>query len=1635
MCPRVKSRSKAKPDLDPAKLWILLVGVNQYQDRDNLSSLQYSALDCKGLGEALKEATASFANKEVIIHHDFVSQPPQLLAVQQSIQHIVQSARKDDTILFYFSGHGILETDTQQVALCLADTDTQNLLATGLPLNNLLQQLSNCAASQQLVWLDACHSGGMTLRGTASLADPSSQLVEVLRHKAAESKGFYALLSCDQTQQSWEFPELGHGVFTYYLMRGLRGEAADSQGVIEADALYQYVYHQTLRYIDKTNQQIRLINQQKSSRGESKLQSEFPLQTPKRIVEGFGKVVLGKQSSCNLEVNPRQALIVDGGFKANSTTLALSQVLQSAGDFNLRYFPQTNEPWTEVKDAIAGCLNAQATTNTEIGTALLYLRGEVETAETGESWLVLQDNVRLSRFWLRKVLHNSRASQQIVILDCPGNESLEDWIEDLRLETDRGQCLIGANASLDCSQQFANIVLETLKNADSTAGLPIAAWISKLQMALAGTGIVPQVWLSGNQGVIELLTSKNGFKVDQPILDLGICPYMGLKAFDEANSEYFYGRESLVQKLVNQISHKTSMAVVGASGSGKSSAVQAGLMAQLRQGKQIPGSDGWWLGCFRPGSKPVQALAKSLTDSAERKSQAQQQLQIEGLLYQGVEGFVQWLRTRSEPMVVLVIDQFEELFTIAAEGERQEFIELILGALQYAGDRFKLVMTIRADFVASCLETPELANILQQNSILVPPYLTEADYRDAVVKPARQVGLKVESGLVEVLLQDLDRSAGDLPLLQFALQQLWEQREQGQLTLKAYQKLEGLKGALERQAQKVYDSLDPKSQDCARWIFLNLTQLGEGTEDTRRRITKSDLIVAKYPEPLVNKTLRILTDAKLLVINLDNSNNVGQSRNAANPPEDDELFIDAMRQEATVEVVHEILIRHWSSLRWWLEENRSRLRSQRQIEQAALLWLQKDKQDDFLLKGVRLAEAEEIYIKYTDELSDTAKEYVATCIDARLAEQKEAKKRLRKAQLTATALGILGLAATAFGVGAYRQKLITQVENIDSLTAVAEAQLLSNQQLESLTTSLKAGKQLKQINSWGKVLVGKDNWSDTKYKTTATLQQSIYGTQELNRLEGHSQKVNAITKSDDGELFATASNDDTIKIWQQNGNLLQTVTGERAKANPIFIKLENQDNSSNLLDKREIDNPLVSANNELATKDGVYLISAKDESTVELRSKPSNKPISFYPHQSPVNDLSVSDDGALLATATFDGKVNIWSREGILLQSLTGHTGEVSAVEFIQDIPRRNDSSSIVGDRYKLVSTGVDKTVRIWQVFNRYSSQQESTYSIAVPERFSDTYAVADGQGKIKIWRNIDGEQKLVRTLPGHQKTISQIEYSPDGKLIASASWDRTIKLWHAQTGKLIDTLAGHENGINSIAFSPDSQTLISGSEDRTIKIWDIQDQPKQIKTLTGHADSIKAVEVSPDGKLIASAGYDNTIKLWTIAGEPLQTIEAHNLAVTSLEFTSSPLNVNNENSNYTLASGSWDNSVKVWSIYDAGKSSKLLHTFTGHQDGVTTISFNSDNTVLASGSGDRTIKLWNTKTGELIKNLRGHTSQINSLAFSSDDKSIVSGESQQGLFWWNLDLENLLDRGCDRLADYLATNPNVKEGDQKLCQ
>lgn len=1748
MCPRaVHTPQTTNQTTQLGKLWILLVGINQYRDRE-LPSLKYSALDCQGLGEALSEATEN--TRELILHHDFAARKPELATVRNSLQEIVTSAQSGDTILFYFSGHGLLDPITQQVYLCLADTQKKQLTTTGLPLKDILRLLGNCRASQQLIWLDACHSGGMTLRGTSkiSLPNPTSQLVKVLRRKAEKSQGFYALLSCDHSQQSWEFPELGHGVFTYYLMRGLRGEAADAQGIIEADSLYQYVYHKTLRYIDRSNQQIRLINQQKSNRGERQLQSEYPLQTPKRIVEGFGKVIIGLWGVTEGDNLSRQALIIDG-LGSNQTTLDLTKVLRGKGSFNVEYFPSKGKQWSDIKETISSYLSGNA--NAEITTTFLYLRGKIQYGKAGEAWLVFKDGAYISREWLRKIVHHSQVTQQIIILDLLNGDRIKEWLEELRLEYDRGQCIISYERQQEQRspseinlreriQQFSRTLVSTLQTCNSETGLSAAAWISQLQVELAGSDLIPQIWLSGTRGVIEILPEKSknrNLRDGLTILDINVCPYMGLQAFTEESAQYFYGRDALIQRLINHVNHETKLAVIGASGSGKSSLVQAGLFYQLSQGKQIPQSDRWLLKCFRPGNSPFLSLAQCLSNEGGQKANTQIRLPIEELLSQGVEGFVQWLRSRPEPMVVLVVDQFEELFTLTSESERKDFVDLILDTVEYAGDRFKLIFTLRADFISSCLEIPKLAQIIQKYSVLVTPYLSESEYREAIVKPATQVGLKVEPGLEEILLQELSGGTGDLPLLQFVLQKLWENRHRGVLTLDAYRKLGGIKGALEKQAQDLYDSLDPETQAAAKWIFLNLTKIGDGTEDTRRRVTKSDLIVPKYPAELIEKTLQKLTEAKLIITNLPSGIVTGVSRGERLTSDYSQILRRAMQQEPTVEVVHEILIRHWSTLRWWLEENRSRLKLQRQIEQAAILWKRENKQPDFLLRGIRLAEAEEIFKQYPDELMEVSQDFIQACLAQRNQEQKENVIRTRRSKITIAALVLCGIILPSFTWISYRQKLISQLEQVAAINASSEALLLSNQQLQSIVAGIKASRQLKQMGKLQRKLLGKDRWDGIETRTAAILQQAIYGTQELNLLQGHSQKVNAIAYSSDGNLIATASDDETIKIWNQNGELLASLSGHKNKVTNVAFKPlpnslaeENNQKKSYLFASSSADNTailwqiednkirqikqlqghragvtdIIFKNNIIisASRDGTiklwrengnlintffahqggvnriqvsdsYLVSggedgkiivweinysrgrklrtiqvsdqkitsltlSNDEKTIiavsdawevtswNLNDGSKNEVQNFATNRESINDIAWSQDNQLLANGTLEGKINIYNSQGVLQQTLTGHNGAVLDLEF-------RPSESTNNNHYLLASASNDKTVRLWRIYQEASLEDQGISTIATSPTDSTRFATADSQGKIKIWQlNPENKtQQLVHTMSSHKEAINHLQYSWDGKILASASVDNTIKIWDIASNELITTLkapqgqARLELGINSIAFSQDRNLLVSGNEDHTLQIWDLTNN-SLVSTHQEHGDRINTITINRKKKIIASAGDDQTIKIWNFQGELLQTIEAHNLSINALQFT---------NDGTILASASSDNTLKLWSVQSSEKiEPQPLQILSGHQNGITSLVFSKDGKLLVSGSGDRTIKLWQTKNGTLLKTLQGHSSKVTSIALINNDQAIVSVDEQQGLFNWNLELDQLLTKGCDRVANFLQYNSNVAERDRNIC-
>lgn len=430
------------------------------------------------------------------------------------------------------------------------------------------------------------------------------------------------------------------------------------------------------------------------------------------------------------------------------------------------------------------------------------------------------------------------------------------------------------------------------------------------------------------------------------------CPYRGLEVFDAAHQHLFFGREADTQHLIEAVRGTRFVAVVGSSGNGKSSLVRAGLLPALRA-NALPHSQEWWYSILKPGTHPLEELAVELAQITRRDEispllkaleQDERELHLQVRLS---------LRNRPETArVCLVIDQFEELFTLCRDRtERERFINSLRYAATVVGGQAVVVLTMRADFIAQATEYSSLAELLSGHQFLVSPMESE-DLRRAIEKPALMTGARFEDGLVEQILQDTGREPGALPLLEHALLQTWEHRQADNLlTFAAYRTIGGVQGALAKHADSVYDNLSATEQDITRRLLLRLTQVGEGTEDTRRRATREELQTGEEEQQALESVNKQLTDARLLVTSGD-------------------------QHTDTVDVAHEALIRGWPRLRKWIDESREALRLYRRIAEATREWVRLQHDEGALYRGSLLTKAQEWRQQHDKELNQREKGFL-----------------------------------------------------------------------------------------------------------------------------------------------------------------------------------------------------------------------------------------------------------------------------------------------------------------------------------------------------------------------------------------------------------------------------------------------------------------------------------------------------------------------------------------------------------------------------------------------------------------------------------------------------------------------------------
>lgn len=1078
-----------------------------------------------------------------------------------------------------------------------------------------------------------------------------------------------------------------------------------------------------------------------------------------------------------------------------------------------------------------------------------------------------------------------------------------------------------------------------------------------------------------------------------PPLDVSRNPYRGLESFGEAQKDLFFGRQALTQALTEFVIAQSLTVVLGASGSGKSSLVKAGLLPKLRQVK-----DWYILPTLRPGELPFKALNQALT-SVELPA-------IEVGTTDGVtitadqlipaQSLARLFKAYPNAHFLFVIDQFEELITLCRdERERQQFFDFLAALIASYPNQLHLVLTLRSDF------EPQFRNMALepnwQGARFVVPAMTREELRQAIEAPASaRVMVFDPHDLVDQLIDEVANMPGALPLLSFALSELYlnylhrqdEARSRGEtldraITQADYEELGGVTRSLTQRAEREYDALVQQDAAYANTIRnVMLRMISVGGEQARRQVPASELI---YPEPergRVNAVISRFENARLLTSGTDTEEQVYQ------------------------EPAHDALVRGWKRLLDWKRQHLGSVILQRELTSDATQWQMSNskKRDAGLLwiEDPRLPTALQLSCGKTykdtwlhlfwwwfrcQSWQSQPRDYWLNTLEVDFVWQSFDQKFKRFGR-TAIALASVILALTSVTSYALQRAAIAQLReqsarvlNWLSTTNAAEGLVLAIYTLDQSQT-------LPTVESTAQ----------------SSLLSAIQVAQEANRLLGHRDSVISVAFSPDGKSIVSGSGDKTVRLWDAQ-------TGK-----PIGQPMKRHDKS------------VLSV---AFSPDGKRIVSSSEDNTLQLWDIQTEKPLGepLQGHQAPIRSVAFSPDGKRIVSGSEDSTIRIWDAQTgkPIGEPLQGHTKAIYSVVF------NSNGQSIV-------SGSGDNTIRLWDAETRELIRQLRGHSDPVSAvAFSpDGNRIVSGSGdnSVRLWDTQTGKP-IGQPLQGHKVVVSSVAFSPDGKRIVSGSWDKTVRLWDAQTGEPIgQPLQGHGAPVSSVAFSPDSQRIVSGSGDKTVRLWDAQIGQPISQSLARHHVKVSAIAFSPDGRRRVSAGENNTVQQWNVQtkqpiGQPLQ---GHGAPVRAVAFSPD---------GKRIISGSDDKTVWVW---DAQIGQPIGQPLQGHEAPVRAVAFSLDGKRIVSGSEDKTVRLWDAQTGQPIGQLHGHETPVISVVFSPDSKFIISGSEDNGIRIWDVSPADWLKIACDRLQyhpllnqpEKVTTDPellNVSYRARDVCQ
>jgi len=1117
-------------------------------------------------------------------------------------------------------------------------------------------------------------------------------------------------------------------------------------------------------------------------------------------------------------------------------------------------------------------------------------------------------------------------------------------------------------------------------------------------------------------------------------------PYKGLRAFQPADELDFFGREKLTKKIIQRLNEKNEwsrfLAIVGPSGSGKSSLVNAGLIPALWRG-ELPGSERWFVVEMLPGTHPLDELEVALMRiAADQSGHLNEQLRRDE---RGLVRASQLILPNDGSELVLIVDQFEEAFTLTEnDAERQQFLDLLHAAVTEKRSRVRVVVTLRADFYDRPLMYPQFGELVRNRMETVLP-LSAKELESAIVNPAKRVGVTFEEGLVATIVSEINYQPGALPLLQYALTELFEQRDHRTLTLAAYQKIGGIVGALAQRAEELYNELNADGQAIARQIFLRLVTLGEGVEDTRRRTPRAELAALTPYEDLLNDIIDMFAEYRLL--SLDH---------------------DPATRAPTVEVAHEALLREWERLRNWLNESRSDVRMQRQLALMSGEWRAAQQDHSFLLRGSRLEMLEGWMAGTGLAITPQEREF----LDASLAEraQQEAARRAQEAReiglrqraqriLQALVVVLLVAAVVAGGLALWANGQRSRAEDEKARAESAEQEALRH---ASIGLAAQAVAELEGDTPERGVLLALAALENYPYTAQAerALAQTVYETHRYTVLSSPDYwvAVNNVAFSADGTRIATVGGERIIGIWDcVSGDLLTTFN--RSETDPRG--------------EEGIWGVDWSSDGRILVTSSVMLNMARvwDVESGELL-------LGYEGHDGPVHTAYFSGDARFVLTASADGTAHIWERDtGTAVRVFEGHTDAVTDAVWSPDDTQ-------------IVTASADGTIRRWDVSTGEELQVINAHTggaLAVAWSPDGQYVASAGKdGLGRVWNIGTGTAHF--TLIGHDNWVRDIEWSPDGAYLATSSSDGTARIWEAIAGSEMVVFSLSGGDITHLAWSPDGHQL-AWANAISPRVWDVT---TPIVRLVGHGTDVQGQAVigtptwSSDSALMLTTGWpDATVRIWNSqTGAELthyeQTEGPREMMLSALHPSRSevlmpaPLRIwNYETGEIRVftddfpqeALGFWSPDGRLvyikpfgspeYGVYDAETGERLLlstlencafglpgawspdshylshpclsegpgslvvtealtgnvvHEYHGHTDGVQVAYWSPDGTRLVTSSPDHTARVWDFETGEVITIFSGHTDWVFSAGWSPDSTRIVSGDVAGNVRIWDAD-------------------------------